>query len=53
MQLTHLIIHEIEKESKQKNPSDYTPHLVLDAKQELPIDKTVSENRGGPTRLNN
>ena len=44
MQLTHLIIHEIEKESKQKNPSDYTPHLVLDAKQELPIDKTVSEN---------
>ena len=44
MQLTHLIIHEIEKESKQKNPSDHTPHLVLDAKQELPIDKTASEN---------
>lgn len=44
VQLTHLIIHEIEKESKQKNPSDYVPHLVLDAKQELPIDKPASGN---------
>lgn len=43
MQLTHLIIHEIEKESKQKNPSDFAPHLVLDATQELPIDKPASE----------
>ncbi|QQC84999.1 nucleoid-associated protein [Acinetobacter bereziniae] len=43
MQLTHLIIHEIEKESKQKKPSDFAPHLVLDATQELPIDKPASE----------
>ena len=44
VELKHLIIHEIEKESKQKSPSDYAPHLVLDAEVELPIDKAVSEN---------
>lgn len=43
VKLTHLIIHEIEKESKQKSPSDYAPHLVMDAKSELPVDKSASQ----------
>jgi hypothetical protein len=33
VELTHLIIHEIEKESKQKSPLDYAPRLVLDVEE--------------------
>lgn len=42
MKLTHLIIHEIEKNNEKQDPSDLMPRLVLDSDQEFPLDQPAS-----------
>ncbi|MFK4049522.1 nucleoid-associated protein [Acinetobacter venetianus] len=42
MQLTHFIIHEIEKNNEKQNANDLMPKLVLDSDQEFPLDQPAS-----------
>lgn len=42
MQLTHFIIHEIEKKNDKQDPNDLQPKLILDSDQEFPLDKPAS-----------
>lgn len=42
MQLTHFIIHEIEKNNEKQNPTDLIPKLILDSDQEFPLDRPAS-----------
>lgn len=42
MQLTHFIIHEIEKSNEKQDPTDLEPKLILDSEQEFPLDRPAS-----------
>lgn len=42
MQLTHFIIHEIEKSNEKQDPVDLQPKLILDSEQEFPLDRPAS-----------
>lgn len=42
MQLTHFIIHEIDKKNDKQDPNDLNPRLVLDSDQEFPLNKPAS-----------
>lgn len=42
MQLTHFIIHEIDKKNDKQDSNDLLPKLILDSDQEFPLDKPAS-----------
>lgn len=42
MQLTHFVIHEIDKKNDKQDPTDLLPKLILDSNQEFPLDKPAS-----------
>lgn len=42
MQITHFIIHEIEKNSDKQDPANLLPQLILDSDQEFPLDQPAS-----------
>ncbi len=42
MQLTHFIIHEIDKKNDKQDPSDLLPKLILDSDQEFPLNEPAS-----------